>query len=387
MILAALSLAMIGKVLTFLIVLSILVVLHELGHFIIARRAGVHVDEFAVGMGPMIAGRRDPKTGTMWSLRMLPIGGYCAMRGEDGKSSEAEQQREFRSQQDASVPVVPSIAATDNFQAKTPWQRLGIVVAGPIANFILAYVIVLFAALTFGVSSDTANQPVVGQVVPASPANLAGLQPGDRIVRVGGVAITSGGQLVSIIHHSLNRSLDVIFQRNGALIERSITPKACPVQVNIPGAGCIGFAPVPQFVHVGIPQAFAAANAQYVLIAQNTVGSITMLITHFTKYAPQVSGVVGMGQAAATIQDFGWGPYLGLAATISFALGLFNLLPLPALDGGRAVFIIAELLRGKPVDPEKEAYVHIAGFALLMGLMVVIAAHDIARIASGHGIF
>ncbi len=379
MILALVSLAMIGKVVTFLIVLSVLVVLHELGHFIVARRAGVHVDEFAVGMGPMIYGHRDAKTGTLWSIRALPIGGYCAMRGEDGKSSEAEQQREFRSTVDTPQ------AATDNFQAKTPWQRLAIVVAGPIANFILAYVIVLVSALTFGVQS-LSTQPVVGQIVQSSPADLAGLRPGDRIVRIGSVAITSGAQLVTMIHGSLNKPLDVIFERNGSLTERKITPQACPPSQPA-GTGCIGFAPVPQYVRVGMADAFSAANAQYAMIAQNTVGSITMLITHFTKYAPQVSGVVGMGQAAATIQDFGWGPYLGLAATISFALGLFNLLPLPALDGGRGVFIIAELLRGKPVDPEKEAYVHIAGFALLMGLMVVIAAHDIARIASGQGVF
>ncbi|MHB8462453.1 MAG: site-2 protease family protein, partial [Vulcanimicrobiaceae bacterium] len=246
-------------------------------------------------------------------------------------------------------------------------------------------VIVLVSALTFGVSSLKA-QPVVGQIVQGSPADLAGLRPGDRIVRIGSTEIASGTQLVTLIHSSLNKPLDVIFSRNGSLTERNITPKACPP--NQPaGSGCIGFAPVPQYVRVGIADAFSAANAQYATIAQNTVGSITMLVTHFTKYAPQVSGVVGMGQAAATIQDFGWGPYLGLAATISFALGLFNLLPLPALDGGRGVFIIAELLRGKPVDPEKEAYVHIAGFALLMGLMVVIAAHDIARIASGQGVF
>jgi regulator of sigma E protease len=109
-------------------------------------------------------------------------------------------------------------------------------------------------------------------------------------------------------------------------------------------------------------------------------------VTQFSKYSPQVSGPIGMGQAAATVQDWGWGPYLTFAATISFALGLFNLLPIPALDGGRAAFIIAELIRGRPVDPEKEAMVHLAGFAALIALVMLVAFHDITRIVTGQGV-
>ena len=111
-----------------------------------------------------------------------------------------------------------------------------------------------------------------------------------------------------------------------------------------------------------------------------------LLVTQFAKYAPEIAGPIGMGQVAATVQDWGWGPYFSLAATISFALGLFNLLPIPALDGGRAAFIVAELIRGRPVDPEKEAMVHIAGFAALMALIMLVAFHDIVRIVSGQGI-
>ncbi|MEO6913489.1 MAG: site-2 protease family protein, partial [Candidatus Baltobacteraceae bacterium] len=109
--------------------------------------------------------------------------------------------------------------------------------------------------------------------------------------------------------------------------------------------------------------------------------------SHPKVYASQVTGPIGMGQAAGVVQDFGWAAYLNFAAVISFALGLFNLLPLPALDGGRGVFILAEMLRGKPVDPEKEALVHVAGFALLMALMLFVAFHDVARIVSGKGVF
>ncbi len=363
-------------VIIFLVTLSVLVVLHELGHFAVARRVGVKVNEFAVGMGPKLLGWTNPKTGTLWSIRALPIGGYCAMQGEDGKSSEAEQQREFRE-----APA----ADGGNFQAKTPWQRLAIVVAGPIANFILAYVILLVGAFAFGVASDT-FQPVIAQVVHGSPADVAGLRAGDRIVVLDNVPVTNGKMLVDTIHASLGKKLDVVYERNGERNEVFVKAEPCKVP-GLEHDGCLGFNPANAFVRVDPAQAFSQSFHEYGDVAYQVVGSLGLLVTHFTKYADQVSGPIGMGQAAVTVLEFGWGPYLRLAALISFALGLFNLLPLPALDGGRGIFIVAELLRGKPVDAEKEAFVHLAGFAALMVLMLVVAFHDIARIASGQGPF
>jgi regulator of sigma E protease len=374
--LAVITLAGTGKVITFLFMLSVLVVLHELGHFVIARRLGVRVNEFAIGMGPKLLGWTSPRTGTLYSLRALPIGGYCAMQGEDGKTSEAEQQREFRGTQRVE---------NDNFQAKSPWQRLAIVLAGPIANFVLCYVILLVAALAFGVAG-TGNQPVVGMVVKGSPAAVAGLQAGDRIVAIDGAVIGNGAKLVDTIHASLGKKLDLVYQRNGIRTEVYVTPAACPVPPGKKGSGCIGFSPVPAYQRVGAGEAVGVSALEFRNVAEDTVGSIVLLATHFLQYAPQLSGPIGIGQVATTVQEWGWGPYFSLAATISFALGLFNLLPIPALDGGRAAFIVAELIRGKPVDPEKEAMVHMAGFAALIALMLLVAFHDIARIASGTGV-
>jgi regulator of sigma E protease len=234
-------------------------------------------------------------------------------------------------------------------------------------------------------------QPVVAEVVHDSPAALHGLKPGDRILALDGVTVASGDALMSVIHASLGKSLTVDYERNGARYEFDAQPVTCAsigsVQPQIRNKGCIGFTPAPAFARVGVGAAFVASANEYGDVADNVVGSLGLLVTHFTTYASQVSGVVGMGQAATTIQSFGWGPYLTLAATISFALGLFNLLPIPALDGGRMAFVIAEIIRGKPVDPEREGIVHLAGFAVLMMLMLVIAAHDISRIASGQGVF
>jgi regulator of sigma E protease len=363
------------KVVTFLVMLSVLIVLHELGHFVVARRNGVRVNEFAIGFGPKLLAWASPRTGTLYTLRALPIGGFCAMEGEDNRTSEAQQQREF---------LAESQPAASNFQAKSPWRRLAIILAGPIANFILCYLILLVSALAFGVASDRA-MPVVGEVIAGSPAAIAGIRPGDRIVAIDDVNVTSGKTLVDTIHRALGKKLDLVYERNGARDEIYVKPRPCPAQVGRKD-GCIGFQPVPAYEHVSISTAVRQSADEFLAIASQTFSGLALLVTQFAKYAPEVSGPIGMGQVAATVQDWGWGPYFSLAATISFALGLFNLLPIPALDGGRAAFIVAELVRGRPVDPEKEAMVHIAGFAALMALIMLVAFHDIARIVSGQGI-
>jgi regulator of sigma E protease len=204
----------VGKIAVFLLMLSILVVLHEGGHFLLARLNGVRVNDFAVGFGPTLLKWTSPRSGTNYRLNLLPIGGYCAMQGEDGNTTQAEQQREFRaSLQNAgavastgtggvavlerpvtgvAAPAAPvPVSVEDNFQGKTPLQRLSIVVAGPIANFILAFVILLVAALCIGVPSPNANSQVA-MVLPDSPAARAGLQMGDQIVSIDGQTFASG---------------------------------------------------------------------------------------------------------------------------------------------------------------------------------------------------
>ncbi len=370
--LAFIPIATFGKILTFLVMLSVLVVLHELGHFVVARRNGVRVNEFALGMGPKLFGFTSPRSGTLYSVRALPIGGYCAMLGEDGTRTQAEQQREFR-----------GAGATEDgdFQGKRPLARLAIVLAGPIVNFLLAYVILVVGILAFGVASSHPST-VVAEVQGGSPAQRAGILPGDRIVAIDGVTYADGTALVKKLHASLGKTLRIGYLHDGTTILRTAVPAPCPGDAR---EGCIGIVPSVPYERVGFTDAFVDAGYTYGLIASESVGSIEKLVTHFTKYAGQVSGPIGIGRAAIAIQDLGWGPYFALAATISFALGLFNLLPIPALDGGRAAFIIAELLRGKPVDPEREAMVHFAGFAVVLALFAVIAVHDIGNIIAGKG--
>jgi regulator of sigma E protease len=298
------------------------------------------------------------------------------MKGEDGKSSEAQQQREFQAGR--------MQYEDDNFQAKSPWARMGIVLAGPVANFILAFAILLFAALLFGVQSDKAST-AIGPLAPDMPAAKAGMHSGDAIVSVDGVAMTDGDQLVNVIHNSPGKLLHIVYDRGGAMHEIAVTP----VATNIMGHrwGRIGFSPLPAYRHVGPIAAAGSAVSQFDAMFLGTAAMLGALVTRPQTTFSDVSGPIGMARLGATVQDFGWGLYLQLAAGISMSLAFFNLLPIPALDGSRAAFIIAEMVRGRPVDPEKEALVHVAGFAALMVLMIFVAYHDVARIVSGKGVF
>ena len=380
--LAAATVVNAEKIGLFVVMLSVLIVLHEYGHFLIARLNNVRVLEFSVGMGPLIAAWKSPRSATQYSLRALPIGGYCAMHGEDNRTSEADQQRQFRRQ---IVVVNGREYDDDNFQAKNPWRRLAIVLAGPIANFILAFAILLASTIAFGVSSDR-PQPVIQVVQPGSPAQRAGLRVNDRIIAINGRLVRGGGDLVQLIHRSRGKRLNILYSRDGARATVGVVAGSCPPPE--PASwGCIGFVPVDTLERVPLREAVVDAGYAFLGFGQQTFGSLALLVTHPVKYGGQVSGVVGMGQAAMTIQDWGWGYYMGFAALISFALGVFNLLPLPALDGGRAAFIIGELLRGKPVDPEKEAWVHITGLAVLIALMIVINFNNVVQIVQGKGPF
>ncbi len=384
------------KVIVFLLMLSVLVVLHEAGHFVLARRNGVRVNDFAVGFGPTLLKWTSPRSGTNYRLNLLPIGGYCAMQGEDGGKNEAEQQREFRQSTAAAGegPAPPgrhvglsrgsaAVAADENFQAKPAWRRLSIIVAGPLSNFLLAYVIMFLAAISVGVASSSIS-PQIGFLLPNSPAVKAGFQTGDRILAIDGKRYARGDDVVTKIHASAGRRLQITIGRHGVLQTIAVMPMAA--HVGAKSEGRIGFAPIPSFERVGVLAAVPIAAVEFKNLLVGQIGGYVTLFTHFKENAGALQGPIGMERAASTLQDLGWGPYLDLAATISIALGLINLLPFPALDGGRGVFIIAEMLRGRPVEPEKEALVHFTGFAVLMVLMVFVAFHDISNIVSGKGV-
>jgi regulator of sigma E protease len=354
------------NILVFLLMLSVLVVLHEYGHFIVARRNGVRVTDFAMGMGPTLLKWTSPRSGTNYRLNAFPIGGYCQMKGEDGQSSEAEQQRQFRDKRTYDA---------DNFQAKTPLQRLAIVLAGPIANFIIALVLLFGAAMIFGVPGDTPTTQVFA-LVKGMPADLAGMHAGDRITSIDGRAMPNGNVLVDTIHGDLGKKIHVVYERRGKQFSADLTPVTDARDKKVQGH--LGFQPMPQMQGASFADAWRWTQYQFMAVINGTFGVLGALFTHPQTVAGQVSGPIGMARAAATAQDFGPFMFLFFAAQISISLGIFNLLPIPALDGGRGIFILVEMLRGRPVDPEKEALVHVGGFAVLIALMLAVSYHDVA---------
>jgi regulator of sigma E protease len=362
------------RILVYLLMLSVLVVLHEYGHFLLARLNKVRVTDFGVGFGPTLLKWTSKRSGTHYRLNLLPLGGYCQMKGEDGKTNEAEQQREFRSGNGFDP---------DNFQAKTPLQRLSIVVAGPIANFVVALALFIGGAVLFGVPGEKPTT-MIYQLLPGFPAAKAGIQVGDRIVSVDGRAVSDGNALVDSIHGSLGKRLHVVYVRDGRPHEVDVVPVRGPDGKPV---GHLGFQPLPATHRVALGDAFGWGWSQFTGVTGSTLGALGALVSHPASVANQIQGPIGIARVSAQAQQFGPYIFLSLAGMISVSLGIFNLLPIPALDGGRAVFILVEMLRGKPVDPEKEALVHVGGFAVLIALMLAVSFHDVSAAMSGRSAF
>ncbi|TAM59468.1 PDZ domain-containing protein [bacterium] len=357
------------RIITFLITLSVLIVLHEWGHFIVAKLARVRVTDFAIGFGPSLISIR--YKGTNYRINPFLVGGYCLMLGEDGRKAEQSGV--------TATPVDPAEEpgryGTD-FQGKPVLSRLAIVLAGPIMNFVLGFVIFVVALAAIGRQFPTTTVAALSS--PSMPAALAGLRPGDTITAIDGEPVHDGAAMVGRINRSAGIPLVMSVRRGDSTLSIRVTPVA--TNVNGRRIGLTGFSPAFASARLPIARAVPEAWDQTVLVLASTVSSLVQLATNFAHTAPQLSGIIGIGQVATQVQQEGWGPYLVFAGSISILLGFFNLLPLPALDGGRAAFFVAEILRGKPVDPEKEGLVHVVGFVVLMALMVVIAFHDIQRL-------
>jgi regulator of sigma E protease len=319
---------------------------HELGHFLAARRAGVLVHAFAVGFGPKIIGwRRGPTT---YSINVLPFGGFVRMEGEDNDPSVSE----------------------GSLRAKSAGARAGIIAAGPFMNLVLAVVILAIAAATGGV--PTAASQRVGNVEPGWPAADAGLRPGDQIVSIDGVAMTSGDQVVEKIHGSAGKPLAIVVRRGTEEFAVTITPRLDRDR----NVGRIGFSPEPQWTRQDPIRAVTwgvRRTGEFIVLLFGAIGGLIRQGTFFENLGGPLAAGNMLRQAAAT----GAQAFLNMTAFLSVMIGVFNLLPIPALDGGRLAFILVEIVRRRPVDPRREGWVHMVGFALLLLLLFVLTAKDI----------
>lgn len=331
------------------IMIGVLVFAHELGHFLAAKASGIMVLEFAVGMGPVIVSRQVGET--RYSLRLLPIGGFARMAGED---------------LDEGNNLVPDDRRYDK---KPLYARAFVSLAGPLTNFLLAMVVFAIVFMFMGVPS---NQPIVGALSPDWPAALSGVQVGDKIVTIEGSPVSSWQDVQQLIGHRGGQESTLIIERSGQMVSIQVTPRVDQQT----GQSMIGIGPKnDRFSFLG---SIRLGVQQTVWFTRQIISILGNMVTG--KIPAEGAGPIGMIVMVGQVARTGLINLLTFAAIISIQLGLFNLLPIPALDGSRLIFFAIEAVRGKPVDPEKESFVHFLGFILLMVFMVLITFKDLQRL-------
>ena len=345
-------------ILLFVVVFGVVVISHEFGHYLIARVNGIHVVEFMIGMGPKLVswGKKD----TIYSIRLLPIGGACMFEGEDGLNEKEGD----------------PLDSPGAFPNANVWARIATVAAGPFFNFVLALLVAMIMVPMIQV-----HDTVVSQVVDGGAAQEAGILEGDRIIKVNGEKIYLFSELYTFGQLNKGKPVSMVLERNGERIETVLTPKYDAE------AGAYYFG----IVNSNLVKVRGLKTVQYGWYevragVKNTYKSILMLVTgKLTR--KEVAGPVGMAHMVGEIYEEtkeDWRDVLvnmlNLTMLISLSLGFMNILPLPALDGGRLVFLIVEVFHGKPISPEKEGIVHFVGLVFFMVLMVVVMFNDISNV-------
>ncbi len=331
------------------LMISVLALLHELGHFIAARKFGVTVNEFAIGMGPKILSKKSKKTDIVYSLRLFPIGGFVSMAGEDGYSQDENA-----------------------FHRKPVWQRMIITVAGSFMNILTGFIVM---AIVVTCEPGFGGTTVSGFAADAVSREY-GLMIGDEIVRVDGTRVHVADELSYEILHSAIKPIDLVVRRNGELITLK---EVAFSNIEFEGTtfGRPDFTVEPEaknFANV-VKQTFFRSISTVKMIWESLIDLIT------GRYGlGAVSGPVGVAEVVSDAAKQGVSSFLNIAVMLAMNLGVFNLLPLPALDGGRFLFQIVEFIRRKPLNPDIEGYVHFAGIVLLMLLMVAVTFKDIFKL-------
>ncbi|MEW9050701.1 MAG: RIP metalloprotease RseP [Neobacillus sp.] len=415
-----------STVIAFIVIFGALVFFHELGHLIFAKRAGILCREFAIGFGPKVFSHK--KGETTYTIRLLPIGGFVRMAGEDPEVVELKPGyrvgllfdkenkvdkiilnnkekypqcriievehadlehklviKGYPEDEEDSIkafPISQTAVTVENgiesqiapynrqFNSKSLPKRAMAIFAGPMMNFILAFFVFIVIALLQGVPT---NEPKLGEITADGAANAAGLLKGDIVQTINDAEISSWSDVVEIIRKNPNENLDFLISRDGVEQEIKVTPKEQTIEGET--IGIIGvYSPVEKSPVKAITAGFTET---YFWTKQIFVMLGTLISGQFS--IDMLSGPVGIYVSTDTVVQSGIYYVMKWAAILSINLGIMNLLPLPALDGGRLMFFAVEAVRGKPVDRHKEGLVHFIGFALLMLLMLVVTWNDIQR--------
>jgi regulator of sigma E protease len=342
------------------LVLSLLILVHELGHFAVAKFAGIRVEEFGIGYPPRLltVARRG---GTEYTINAIPFGGFVRMLGEED-------------------PTHP-----DSFAAKSKLARASALLAGPLMNVILAFLLFIGAGL-IGFDIPVGSVAIVS-VVPGSPAEVAGLQEGDIILSIDGLTVRDTYELSSYTGERAGEEVTLNIKRGEETMPVRLTPRRKPpvdegaMGVIIQTVDVVGTDKLRYSLWEAIPMAAGLTGDVVLSIFSGVVGMIQGVI------APDIRGPVGIAAVASEMARSGLVTLMQFTAFFSINLAIFNLLPFPGLDGGRLAFIALEALRGgKRMTPEREGLIHLVGLAILVGLLLIVSYQDVARLLSGQPI-
>lgn len=354
---------MVLTVVSFIIVLGILVFIHEFGHYITAKKSDIMISEFALGFGPKLISKKVGET--VYSIRAIPLGGFCNMVGEfPADESMPEAEKEIYDQAKEKQRL---------FNQKSALKRLAVILMGPIMNFMLAIFIFILIFAIFGVPTSTTQEAVLGEVIPEQPAAEAGLRTNDRILAINGQEINSWTEMSELIRNNAGQQITVRYQRGEQIEEITMTP----VLSEESNQGVIGIYPQLIRESVSFVSAISLGLQQGYQVFKLTILGFVQMFRESS--AEDIGGPIMIASIIGQAARVGILNVLNWTAIISINLGIINLLPFPALDGGRILFIIIEIIRGKAVDPRKESYVHMIGFAVLILLMIFIIYNDLMR--------
>jgi regulator of sigma E protease len=348
-----------------MVALTIIVFIHEYGHFKVARLCGVKVDVFSIGFGREVWGWND-RHGTRWKIGWLPVGGYVKFAGDSNAASQ---------------PDPDAVPQPDEFHGKPIWQRALVVLAGPLANFILAFV--LFAAAFF-ILGDQVPGTRIGEVIAGSPAEQGGLKANDVVLSIGGKKVQAFNDIVNLVRDNPGKPLVFSVDRAGETHSLTIIPAAEVMNREFYGAltfGKIGAAASQDpsnFQSVSLTRAAQLSAGEITRIVQLTVKYVGRLIVGQDSLA-QLGGVGTMAKLSGDAASNGIFPYIGIIGLLSVSIGLINLFPIPMLDGGHLVFYAIEAIRRKPLGPEAQEWSYRIGFAVVIFIMLVGNGNDAIR--------
>lgn len=355
---------------SFVLVISVIVFIHEFGHYRVAKWCGVKIDVFSIGFGRELFGWND-KSGTRWKVCALPLGGYVKMYGDASAASTADKD---------ALDAMSDEEKKFSFHHKTLLQKAAVVVAGPAANFILCIIILTGMIYTVGLPS---SKPEIGKVLADTPAAAAGLKAGDTIVSVNSEKMSQFNDIPMAIATNLGKPIALVIKRNEKLLDITITPKMMETEdglgntVTVPRIG-IASTKI-QIKDVNMFQAVMEATSRTYSFCTNTLHAVGQMITG-ERSIKELKSPLGIAKFSGQAMDKGLMTVLWLMAMLSANLGLINLFPIPILDGGHLAYYAAEAVRGRPMAEKVQEWSYRVGFSLILMLMAVTLFNDVKQI-------